>query len=50
MGEALAEAKDRSAVLVRLVEEMDPVESAELRTLLEAARSDRSGPDSGGAQ
>ncbi|MBB2892044.1 BlaI/MecI/CopY family transcriptional regulator [Flexivirga oryzae] len=50
MGEALAEAKDRSAVLVRLVGEMDPVESAELRTLLEAARSDRSDPDSEGAQ
>ncbi|NNG40744.1 BlaI/MecI/CopY family transcriptional regulator [Flexivirga sp. ID2601S] len=50
MGEALAEAKDRSAVLVRLVEEMDPAESAELRTLLEAARSDRSDPDSEGAQ
>lgn len=49
MGEALAEAQDRPAVLVRLVEEMDPAESAELRALLEAARSHVLDPDVEGA-
>lgn len=48
MGEALAEAQDRPAVLVRLVEEMDPAESAELRALLEAARSHVMDPDAEG--
>jgi predicted transcriptional regulator len=39
IGEALAVAEDRPAVLVRLVEDMDPAEAAELRALLNAAKS-----------
>lgn len=44
MDEALAVAEDRPAVLVRLVEAMDPAEAAELRSLLGAAKSERSKP------
>lgn len=37
MGEALAVAGDRAAVLVRMVEDMDPAEVAQLRAALDAA-------------
>lgn len=41
LGEALAETDDRAAVLLRFVQQMDPAESAELRTLLDSAKSRR---------
>lgn len=37
MGEALAAADDRAASLMRLLEDMDPAEVAELRAVLDAA-------------
>jgi len=37
LGEALAAAKDPAATLVRLVEDMDPAEVAQLRAALDAA-------------
>jgi len=42
MDEALAVAEDRSAVLLRFVEGMDPAETAELRRMLAAAKSRKS--------
>ena len=42
MDEALAVADDRSAVLLRFVEGMDPAETAELRRMLQAAKSRKS--------
>lgn len=39
MGEAMAVAEDRAAVLVRFVEGMDPDETAVLRRMLDAARA-----------
>jgi predicted transcriptional regulator len=42
MDEALAVAEDRNAVLLRFVEGMDPAETAELRRLLQAAKSRKS--------
>jgi predicted transcriptional regulator len=44
VGEALAEADDRSAALLRLVEGMDPSEVRELRGALDAAKSARRRP------
>lgn len=44
VGEALAEADDRSAALLRLVEGMDPTEVRELRSALDAAKSARRRP------